>query len=364
MPAELASERSLADLIDMQIRANGPISVAAYMALCLTHPSKGYYKKSDPLGVKGDFTTAPEISQMFGELIGFFFVNIWQQLGEPDRFTLLELGPGRGTLMADMLRVASRAPGFLDALHLRLFETNPILIGEQKARLRPFGTQWISSLNELGSGPLLIVANEFFDALPVRQFVKAEDGWHERMVGLKDDRRAFGLSPTPLPENILPGTIRGASVGSVYEVSPAATQISTVLNRAVAERRGAILAIDYGYVGPQAGETLQAVSQHAYADPLESPGEVDLSAHVDFGALMSTAFETGLIAHPVTSQGTFLRALGIAERAHVLRSANPQAASEIDGSLNRLIGDDEMGKLFKVYCATSPGLSPAGFGRD
>ncbi|RYD89659.1 MAG: class I SAM-dependent methyltransferase, partial [Sphingomonadales bacterium] len=209
----------LADLIDRQIREAGPMSIATYMGLALTHPRAGYYSGADPLGAKGDFVTAPEISQMFGELIGFFLVNLWQQSGEPKSFTLLELGPGRGTLMQDALRVAARAEGFLDACHLQLFETNPALRAQQAERLGKYNPYWASEIDAVADDPLFVVANEFFDALPIRQFIKASDGWHERQVGLRDGKRAFGLSPTPIADAAMPEAVRNAEPGEVYEVS-------------------------------------------------------------------------------------------------------------------------------------------------
>jgi NADH dehydrogenase [ubiquinone] 1 alpha subcomplex assembly factor 7 len=352
---------SLPDLIDMQIRTTGPMSVATYMGLCLTHPGKGYYKGADPLGAKGDFVTAPEISQMFGELIGFFFVNLWQQMGQPRAFTLLEPGPGRGTLMADMLRVACRAEGFRDALDLRLFETNPALIAEQNARLEPYEPKWIDGFDKVGSGPLLVVANEFFDALPIRQFVRGQTGWHERLVGLVDGKRAFGLSPTPIPASAMPPSAADAPLNAIFEVALAGGEVMSRLARTISAQGGAILVVDYGYARSQTGETLQGVRRHAYADVLESPGDTDLSAHVDFEALGNVAQNAGLTAHPLLTQGQFLNRLGIADRARALSAANPGSAADIEQARKRLTGSDQMGDLFKAFCAASPGLFPPGF---
>ena len=352
---------TLPELIDMQIRASGPMSVASYMGLCLTHPSKGYYKSDDPLGAGGDFVTAPEISQMFGELIGFFIVNLWQQMGSPKDFTLLELGPGRGTLMADMLRVACRAEGFRDALDLRLFETNPALIAEQNARLEPYEPKWIDAFEKVGQGPLMVVANEFFDALPIRQFVRMEDGWHERMVGLNDGKRSFGLNPTPIPASAMPDAVGDAPANSVLEVGLASGEVMKRLAAIVSTQGGAILAIDYGYGRTQTGETLQGVRRHQYADVLEAPGETDLSAHVDFEALGNVAAKAGLAVHPPATQGEFLTRLGINERATALSAANPGSASDIAAAKARLVAPEQMGTLFKAFCAASPGLAPPGF---
>jgi len=351
----------LAELIDRQIRATGPMSIATYMGLALTHPREGYYTGADPLGAKGDFVTAPEISQMFGELIGFFFVNLWQQLGEPRSFTLLELGPGRGTLMQDALRVAARAEGFVDACHLQLFETNPALRAQQAERLGQYNPYWADEIDAVADDPLFVVANEFFDALPIRQFVKAPDGWHERQIGLRDGKRAFGLSPTPISEAAMPEAVRGAKVGEVYEVSLAAADAMQRLGKRIAAQRGAILAIDYGYEKTQTGETLQAVRRHAYADVLEAPGEVDLSAHVDFAALGRVASDLGLKVEPLATQRDFLGRMGIVERASALAKANPGQIDTIAAALRRLTDSSEMGTLFKVFCASAGDLEPIGF---
>ncbi len=345
----------------MQIRANGPISVANFMGLCLTHPTKGYYKSADPLGAKGDFVTAPEITQMFGEIIGFFVVNLWQQMGSPKAFTLLELGPGRGTLMADMLRVACRAEGFRDGLDLRLFETNSALIAEQHGRLEPYGPQWINALDKVGDGPLLVVANEFFDALPIRQFVRGAQGWNERVIGLDGEELRFGLSPAPIPNAALPSAVQDAPVNAVFEVALAGGEVMSRLAKSISTLGGAILAIDYGYATSQTGETLQGVRNHAFAPILASPGQVDLSAHVDFEALATVAAKAGLAVQPLVAQGQWLTQLGIDARAKALANANPGAETSIAAAHARLTNPEQMGTLFKVFCAASPGLRPIGF---
>lgn len=352
---------SLGDLIDTQIRANGPISVATYMGLCLTDPRQGYYTGTDPLGTTGDFVTAPEISQMFGELLGFFCVNLWQQLKEPPSFTLLELGPGRGTLMQDALRAASRAEGFADAVHLQLFESNLALRAQQQERLGDYNPYWADEIDAVSDDPLIVIANEFFDALPIRQFVKGEDGWHERLVGLRDDKRAFGLSPAALPDSALPAAVRGAEPGAVYEANVAAQDVMQRLGRRINAQSGALLAIDYGYEKTQTGETLQAVARHAFADPLADPGDADISAHVDFAALAVAAKSVGLTTAPLATQSYFLRHLGIEERADMLIKSNPQHAETVRAALDRLTGTAQMGELFKAFCAHSAGIEPPGF---
>lgn len=358
----MTDQKSLADIIDGHIIANGPMSISTYMALALTYPGRGYYADGDPFGARGDFVTAPEISQMFGELIGFFVVNLWQQMGEPPSFTLLELGPGRGTLMQDALRVASKAEGFIDALHLQLFEANPSLRAEQEKRLAAYNPYWASEIDAVADGdPIFVIANEFFDALPIRHYVRSEKGWHERLVGLRDGKRAFGLSPTPLPDSVIPEALHGAAPGELYEVSLAAADIMERLGRRIAAQRGALLAIDYGYAKTQPGETLQGVRAHKFTDVLEAPGEVDLSAHVDFEALGHAATRAGLAVTPLATQRDFLGRLGIVERASMLARANPGHLDALSAALKRLTHPDEMGTLFKVLCAHSADLEPIGF---
>jgi NADH dehydrogenase [ubiquinone] 1 alpha subcomplex assembly factor 7 len=358
----VASEHiPLNQLIEMQIQQTGPMSIATYMSLALSHPREGYYTGTDPLGAAGDFVTAPEISQMFGELIGFFVVNLWQQAGEPRSFTLLELGPGRGTLMQDALRVAARAEGFLDACHLQLFDSNPALKAQQAERLGQYKPYWASEIDAVADDPLFIVANEFFDALPIRQYVKAPDGWHERQVGLRDGKLALGLSPTPIPGDVMPEAVRDAAIGEMCEVNLAATDTMQRLGRRIAAQGGALLAIDYGYAETQTGETLQAVRKHAFAGILDAPGEVDLSAHVDFGALAKAATDLGLKVAPLATQRDFLGRLGIVERASALAKANPGQIDALSAALRRLTDSSEMGTLFKVFCATAGDLEPIGF---
>ena len=352
---------SLGDLIDMQIRQNGPMSLATYMGLCLTHPTRGYYRKADPLGTKGDFITAPEISQTFGEMIGAWIADLWFQMGSPEKFTVLELGPGRGTLMADALRAATRATGLKAALDLKLFETNPVLTAMQRERLEQYGPAWIEDVEAVSSAPLIVIANEFFDALPIRQFVRRAGKWYERGVGLADGERAFGLSPTPYDEALIGDAFVSAEDGEVAEVGLAAQQFMGHLARLIAPRGGAVLAIDYGHARTQPGETLQALARHAHVDPLAQPGAADLTAHVDFEALGRAARMAGLTVHPLAEQGSFLASLGLAERHAALAAANPHRAASLASAFDRLTAPDQMGVLFKILCASSPGLRPAGF---
>jgi len=338
------------------IRETGPIGIDRYMALCLGHPVHGYYRTRDPLGARGDFTTAPEISQMFGELIGAWAAYVHRAMGAPEPLCLVELGPGRGTLMCDALRaVRASAPGTGIALHL--VETSPILRAAQADRLSGAGATWHDGVQSLPDGPAIILANEFFDCLPVRQFVRTPDGWHERLVGLGPEGSfAFGLAPEPTP-----GLAADAPPGAVLSLPGPALDLVRGLARRIRDQGGVLLAIDYGHVRPGFGDTLQALSGHAFADPLAAPGEADLTCHVDFAALASAAREAGAAAHGPVNQGDFLAALGLHERAGRLRrNANPSQASAIDAAVARLTatGAAGMGELFKVMALARADLGP------
>jgi SAM-dependent MidA family methyltransferase len=338
------------------IRETGPIGIDRYMALCLGHPVHGYYRTRDPLGARGDFTTAPEISQMFGELIGAWAAWVHGAMGRPDPLALVELGPGRGTLMADALRaLAAAAPGVRIAPHL--VETSPILRAAQEQRLAGAGATWHAGLDTLPEGPAILVANEFFDCLPVRQFVRAAGGWHERLIGLGPaETFAFGLSP-----DATPGIAAEAPDGAVVSVPGSALDLVRGLARRFGEQGGVLLAIDYGHVRPGFGDTLQALAGHRFADPLAAPGEADLTCHVDFAALGRAAREAGAAVHGPVDQRDFLLALGLRERAGrlTLRADDTQAAA-IEAAFARLTetGPDGMGNLFKVMAIAAPGLGP------
>ncbi|MCJ2083584.1 class I SAM-dependent methyltransferase [Methylobacterium sp. J-090] len=338
-----------------EILATGPIPLARYMDLCLGHPVHGYYRTRDPLGASGDFTTAPEISQMFGELIGIWIAATWGAMGAPADLVLVELGPGRGTLMADALRALARAaPTLRPALHL--VETSPVLRAAQAERLSGFAPTWHEGLATLPPGPALVVANEFFDALPVRQFQRTERGWHERCVGLspEGDRLAFGLSAEPDPR-----IDAHAPVGVTLTLPGAALDIVRTLARRLARDRGALLAIDYGHARPGFGDSLQAVAQHRFVDPLAAPGEADLTTHVDFSALARAASAEGARVHGPIDQRDFLQALGLRERAeHLSTKATPQQAVRIAAAVARLTDPTRrgMGSLFKVMAVSDPAL--------
>jgi NADH dehydrogenase [ubiquinone] 1 alpha subcomplex assembly factor 7 len=346
------------------IAVDGPMSVAAFMELCLGHPAHGYYMTRDPFGRGGDFVTAPEVSQMFGELLGLWAAAVWQAMGAPPRLALVELGPGRGTLMADALRAIRVVPAFGAALSVHLVEMSPVLQRLQQQRLGgsdvPIG--WHRDVAALPDGPLIVIANEFFDALPVHQAVKTARGWHERMVGIGPaGALAFALHPDPIPglAAIMPAGLAGAPAGAVYEWRSGA--VAADLAGRVARNGGAALMLDYGHVDSALGETLQAVGRHAFADPLATPGAVDLTAHVDFAALARTAERAGARVHGPVTQGAFLRRLGIEARAATLRAAATAAqAADVDAALARLTGSGPgaMGELFKAIAFADPGLGP------
>ena len=331
------------------IESDGPISVADYMRLCLGHPQHGYYVTRDPFGAQGDFVTAPEVSQMFGELIGAWAAAVWQQMGAPREVSLVELGPGRGTLMADALRAAKAMPEFADALSVHLVETSPVLREAQQAKLGALN--WHVQIEDVPEGPCIAIANEFVDALPVDQLVKDRDGWHMRMVGVVDDRLAFVVSPDTLPGR----TEIEAPSGAILETRH--DRPVAFLARRIAGHGGAALVIDYGHAATGFGDTLQAVRGHRYADPLADPGESDLTTQVDFAALARTVWREGARAYGPITQGDFLRRLGIEQRAARLKAnATPQQAADIDSALARLTAADQMGDLFKVLAIADPKL--------
>jgi NADH dehydrogenase [ubiquinone] 1 alpha subcomplex assembly factor 7 len=336
------------------------------MAQVLTDPQHGYYMSGDPFGRRGDFITAPEISQMFGELIGLWCIDTWQRMGAPSRILLVELGPGRGTLMADALRAADLAPPFRAAAQVHLVEVSPSLRRRQNETLRDHEVEWHENLAEVPNEPLLLVANEFFDALPVRQFERTLKGWCERMVVLDAaGRLALGLSPpTPAAAVLVPEALRHAPLGSLVEASPAALGVVAELGRRLGTQGGAALVIDYGHCQSRTGASLQAVRRHAPHAVLEDPGSADLAAHVDFATIARAAAETGARAHGPVTQGAFLERLGIGPRAEALRrAATPDQARDIEAARLRLTAADQMGALFKALALTHPALgTPAGFG--
>ena len=345
---------SLAEHLIARIRESGPITVADYMAECLMHPEFGYYTTRDPLGAAGDFTTAPEISQMFGELLGLALAQCWLDQGRPDPFTLAELGPGRGTLMADILRAARAVPGFSEAAAVHLIEASPALRKVQQETLQGHSPRWLNRVEELPEDrPLFAVANEFFDALPVRQFLRQGDGWSERLVGVQDGALAFGLGAAA-PQPALEHRLEDTRAGDMVEICAPAPQIVAELASRIAARGGAALIVDYGD-WHSLGDTLQAVRAHERADVLTEPGQADLTAHVDFEPLGASARAAGCRHSRLCPQGVFLERLGITARAQALaRGLSGTALEEVVQAHRRLTHPEEMGNLFKVL-----GLYPA-----
>ncbi|MBP1805704.1 class I SAM-dependent methyltransferase [Rubellimicrobium aerolatum] len=343
----------LARLLAERIAATGPLTLADYMAECLLHPVHGYYATRDPLGAAGDFTTAPEISQMFGECLGLCLAQSWLDQGAPRGVVLAELGPGRGTLMADALRATRGVPGFHDALTVHLVEASPTLRAEQAKRVQ--GAQLHDTVADLPEGPLFLLANEFLDALPIRQFVRAGDGWSERVIGLRDGRLAWGLRHLgPVPA--LAHRHADTAEGDVVELCPALPGIVAEIGRRIAAHAGAAVFVDYGG-WHLTGDTFQAVARHAYADPLEAPGEADLTAHVDFEAVAQAAAPARTTA--MVAQGELLERLGIGPRAE--RLARGLAGDRLDShlaALRRLTLPSEMGTLFKAVALHPPSVPP------
>jgi NADH dehydrogenase [ubiquinone] 1 alpha subcomplex assembly factor 7 len=353
---------TLRDHLIRLIRETGPLPLSHYMALCLGHPEHGYYMTRDPLGARGDFTTAPEVSQMFGELVGLWLADRWLSSGSPKPFVLAELGPGRGTLMADALRALRAVPGMIEAASVHFVETSPALRAAQRERAPH--AEWHSAVGELPPGPLFLIANEFFDALPITQYQRTERGWCERCVDFRDERFVPVLAPVAVAnETALAPAVRNAPEGSIAETCPPATAITSKIAGRIATTGGAALIIDYGYVRSAAGDTLQALHRHTYADPFDMPGEADLTAHVDFEALSHAARNAGAVAHGPVEQGAFLHTLGIGARAErLMRDATEAQKRDIESALARLTHPQEMGSLFKVLGITPPGAGiPAGF---
>lgn len=347
------------------ISALGPIPVSEYMALALFDPRDGYYTTREPFGMQGDFTTAPEISQMFGELIAVWLYEAWRTLGQPMPATIAEIGPGRGTLMKDMLRTLARLdPAFVANAAFAMVETSPRLAEIQKRTLAdaPATPDWHESVATLPQAPLFIVGNELFDAVPIHQYVRTDTGWRERMVGLDDDDRlAFFAGAASLDAALLPRDACDAPQGSIVELSPARSALMASIAERIARHGGCGLFIDYGYVQPSVGDTLQALLRHRYDDVLASPGEADLTAHVDFSALAAAARAHGLNAHTAT-QGNFLLDLGLLERAGQLGArADASLREKISGEVERLAGPGAMGDLFKVLAILPAGVSMAPF---
>src|SRR5882757_8539417 len=344
------------------IKSSGPMPVWRYMELCLVHPQHGYYVSRDPLGREGDFTTAPEVSQMFGELLGLWSASIWKAIGSPPLLRLVELGPGHGTMMADALRALRVLPPLYESLHVHLVEINPVLREKQRALLSGVrNISWHDSIDDVPEGPAVILANEYFDVLPIHQVVKRETGWHERVVNLDDNGKlVFGASDEPMPrfEVLLPPLVRAAPVGAVFEWRPD-NEMMKIATR-VRHQDGAALIIDYGHLRSDAGDTFQAIARHSFADPLKNPGQADVTAHVDFQALARAAEDVGARVHGPVTQGDFLKRLGVEARAAgLMAKATPEMSADIAGALKRLTdsGRGGMGSMFKAMAISDQRLT-------
>lgn len=362
------TETPLLDHIKRRIALSGPISIADFMHEALAHPQYGYYRKQDPFGRAGDFITAPEVSQMFGELIGLWAAVSWQQMGCPPKIDLIELGPGRGTLMADALRAVRNVPGFGDALTVRFVETSPVLRTHQQTAIMASGipATWHETFDAIpvrANVPAIVIGNEFFDALPIRQFERGDHGWAERLVGVDANGGELGFvrgAETPVTDALIPATLRGtAKKGDIYESCAPAIAIADQIARRLNQTHGVALFVDYGHPSSAFGDTLQALKGHEYHPVLSDPGDADLTAHVDFAAIARAMNEAGGRTGAVLTQGTFLKMLGIEQRAELLKQGadEPQAVA-IDQALARLVDADQMGTLFKVLIAYGRETTP------
>ncbi|MEO1702504.1 MAG: class I SAM-dependent methyltransferase [Pseudomonadota bacterium] len=351
------------------IELNGPMAVSDYMAMCLLDPEYGYYTKAEPFGANGDFTTAPEISQLFGEIIGAWLINAWLTVGKPSPFTLAEAGPGRGTLMKDILRTAAIEPAFSAAAKPVLIEASPRLRAIQSETLGGTAkrTQWLNDFERLPDRPLFLVTNEFFDALPIRQFIFHRNQWVERCIGLgENESLQWQMGTGKIETDHLPSYLKNVPAeGSIVETSPARESMAAKIAAHIAEHGGVAINFDYGHTTTAVGDTFQAVHHHAFANPLQEPGKRDLTSHVDFAALSQSAGSQGAHAFQVMAQGAFLLQCGLLERAGQLGAGKSQEVQEqIRNDVQRLAGSgpQEMGELFKVWClAQNEGVQIAPF---
>jgi NADH dehydrogenase [ubiquinone] 1 alpha subcomplex assembly factor 7 len=356
----------LEEILMRQIAQHGPMDVGQFMATALGHPEYGYYMTRDPFGPAGDFVTAPEVSQLFGEMIGVWAADVWMQMGAPARFVLLECGPGRGTLMADILRATRGVSGFSAAAQVCLLEMSPVLRKMQARALDGVDVRWCDSLTDVPEGaPVIVIGNEFLDALPFRALQKGVDGWGERVVAAGYDGLEFAVRPAGRElSDALPFHVRGSSVGTVYEVAPAREGFVAAVASRVEVHGGAALFVDYGHMQSTAGDTFQAVKGNEFADVLDAVGEADLTSHVDFEDLVRGVGEAVTVHGPVT-QADVLKALGIEIRAQkLLAGADSKQGAELQKGLHRLISSGEMGQLFKVLCLSADhgsSIKPCGF---
>lgn len=366
MPWCVGMTTPLADIIRADIRANGPMDFGRYMTLCLSHPVHGYYMTRDPFGVDGDFTTAPEISQLFGEMIGAWIADIWVKTGRTSPYRICEFGPGRGTLMRDVMRVTRNVPGFHDAVHIHLIEMSPVLRDKQREALAGYRVTWHDDLESVPTdGRLMILGNEFLDALPVRRLIYKKEGWAEEVVGIgPDDALTFGLRPAdPALMESMPRMLIYPQEYDRIEISPVLNQHLKCAYNRMLKQQGVALFIDYGYLHTSYGDTVQAVHKHRPVSVLDTPGQVDITAHVNFETVGSLAMGAGLTVYGPATQGDFLNRLGIQQRKAILdKNATDRQKTDLENSVNRLVSYDQMGALFKVMAITAdPAVEVEGF---
>lgn len=352
-------------IIGQEISVGGPMTLGRYMGLCLSHPEHGYYMTRDPLGAQGDFTTAPEVSQLFGEMIGAWLADTWMRLSAPKKILLVEGGPGRGTLMSDVMRATKRVSGFHDAAQIHLIETSPVLKEKQRTALSHYAVQWHDSLESLpGDTPILFVANELLDALPVEQMQWDGAGWMQRAVVLdSNDALRIGLKPPePALLSLCDGLNKTPGMGDIFEVSPAIDHFCHELALRMKKQVGAGIFIDYGYEKTAFGDTLQAVQAHQPVSIFYEPGLSDLTAHVNFARVSAQIKSMGLHATNIVTQGAFLKALGIEMRLNALLArATDQQADDLRSGYERLTRPEQMGALFKVVGVSSEPIQLSGF---
>jgi len=357
---------ALADKLKSIIELQGPMSVSDFMGHCLSDPEHGYYMVRDPFGAKGDFVTAPEVSQLFGELLGAWCVAMWAQIGSPSAINLVEIGPGRGTLAADLIRTAALRGAYRDALNVHLVETSPRLRDQQEKKLATFDQDvtWHERLDQVPGGPMILIANELFDALPIHQFQYRQGHWLERIVGLQDGELVFGTGGREDVANQVMTSEAHPPEEAIVERCPVGEALATQIGDRIMADGGAALLIDYGYVKPGFGDTLQALRDHAPADILATPGEADLTAHVNFHALKGAASQSGALVQGPVDQGDFLLDLGLLERAGQLGNGKSSAIQDqLHDAVERLAAPAQMGQLFKVMAVTQPGIPVFGLDR-
>jgi SAM-dependent MidA family methyltransferase len=357
----------LEELIRGIIATEGPMPIDRFFSLVLGHPEHGYYMVQQPFGLKGDFVTSPEVSQIFGELIGIWFAAVYQSMGSPVEIRLIETGPGQGLLMADLLRAARVVHGFREAIRVHFVETSERLRAVQREAIMHAGATafWHSHLDDVPRGPFLLIGNEFFDALPIKQYQRRLGRWHERFVGVDSDQRlCFRLGPVAVPDQLLPAWARAAPEASVIEVSAVRENLAESIGQRLRDAPGAALFIDYGHLISGPGETLQAMRAHRYVSIFDDLGLADLTSHVDFGALGRAMTAGGAKVLPALSQRVFLTAMGIEARMErLLQRATANEREALEFGSKRLVAEDQMGTLFKVLAAVSPGMpAPYPFG--